>query len=95
MSWPARKPTPRRSYGFRRVTIFASLLSAILLLMTLGAVAWEAIGRLDAPLPVSGVTILMVAGIGVVINVWTAFLFLSGRKHDLNIRGGGAFAYGG
>ena len=83
----ARRPTPRRSYGFRRVTILASLLSAILLLMALGVIAWEAFGRLQAPLPVSGMTILIVAGIGVVINTATALLFLSGRKHDLNIRG--------
>ncbi len=82
-----RKPTPRRSYGFRRVTILASLLSGILLLMALGAIAWEAVGRLDAPRPVSGVTIIVVAGIGVIINAATALLFLSGRKHDLNIRG--------
>ncbi len=83
----ARKPTTRRSYGFRRVTILASLLSAVLLLMTLGVIAWEAIGRLEAPLPVNGVTILIVAGTGVVINVATALPFLSGRTHDLNIRG--------
>jgi cobalt-zinc-cadmium efflux system protein len=82
-----RKPTPRRSYGFRRATILASLLSGILLLMALGAIAWEAIGRLDAPRPVSGVTIIVVAGIGVLINAATALLFLSGRKRDLNIRG--------
>ena len=69
------------------MTILASLLSGILLLMALGAIAWEAIGRLDAPRPVSGVTIIVVAGIGVIINAATALLFLSGRKHDLNIRG--------
>lgn len=83
----ARKPTPRRSYGFRRVTILASLLSGILLLMALGAIAWEAIERLGVPRPVSGATIIVVAGIGVVINAATALLFLSGGKHDLNIRG--------
>ena len=83
----ARKPTPRRSYGFRRGTILASLLSAILLLMALGVIAWEALGRLHAPRPVSGGTIIVVAGVGVVINAATALLFLSGRKHDLNIRG--------
>lgn len=83
----ARRPTPRRSYGFRRVTILASLLSAILLLMALGIIAWEALGRLQDPLPVSGLTILVVAGIGVLINTATALLFLSGRKQDLNIRG--------
>ena len=82
-----RKPTPRRSYGFRRGTILASLLSAILLLMALGVIAWEAFGRLYAPRPVSGGTIIVVAGVGVLINGATALLFLSDRKRDLNIRG--------
>ena len=82
-----RKPTPRRSYGFRRATILASLLSAILLLLVLGGIAWEALGRLSTPRPVSGGTIIMVAGLGVVINTATALFFVSGRKHDLNIRG--------
>ena len=82
-----RKPTPRRSYGFRRATILASLLSAILLLLVLGGIAWEALGRLSTPRPVSGGTIIVVAGLGVVINTATALFFVSGRKRDLNIRG--------
>lgn len=81
------RPTPRRTYGFRRVTILASLLSALLLLVALGAIFWEAIGRLSAPRPVDSITIIVVAGIGVVINAATAMLFFSGQKHDLNIKG--------
>lgn len=82
-----RKPTPRRTYGFRRTTILASLLSAILLLVALGAIFWEAIGRLNAPREVNSVVIIVVAGIGVVINSVTAMLFYSGQKYDLNIKG--------
>ena len=82
-----RKPTPRRTYGFRRTTILASLLSAILLLVALGAIFWESIGRLNTPRPVNSITIIVVAGIGVVINTVTAMLFYSGQKHDLNIKG--------
>lgn len=79
--------TERRTYGFRKVTILASLASAVLLLVALGAIAWEAFGRFFDPKPVEGVTIIVVAAIGVVINTITALLFVKGQKHDLNIRG--------
>ncbi|MFC1848979.1 cation diffusion facilitator family transporter [candidate division CSSED10-310 bacterium] len=84
----ATKPaTEKRTYGFRKVTIMASLASAIVLLGALGGITWEAIGRFFDPKPVQGMTIIAVAAIGVVINTITALLFVSGRKHDLNIRG--------
>lgn len=83
----ARKlPTAKRTYGFRKVTIIASLVSAILLLVALGGIIWEAIGRFFSPRPVAGMTVIVVAGVGVVINGLTAALFASGRKSDLNIR---------
>ena len=82
----ARKPTPRYSYGYRRATILASLVSAVMLLIVLGLIAWEAAERFRSPLPVDGWTVVVVAGIGVVINTATALMFLSGRKDDLNIR---------
>ncbi len=82
----SRKPTPRRTYGFRRVTILASLISSTLLLMALGAIALEAIDRFRNPAEVDGPTVIVVAGIGVVINTATALLFFSGQKHDLNIK---------
>ncbi|MCP4119934.1 MAG: cation transporter [Desulfobacteraceae bacterium] len=86
--WLAQKPpTEKRTYGFRKVTIMASLSSAILLLVALGGITWEAIGRFLEPGPVEGMTVIIVAAIGVVINTVTALLFVSGRKHDLNIRG--------
>jgi cobalt-zinc-cadmium efflux system protein len=56
-------------------------------LVALGGIAWEAIRRLGAPVPVAGKTIIFVALVGVVINTATALLFLSGRKSDLNIKG--------
>ncbi len=84
----ATKPaTEKRTYGFRKVTIMASLASAILLLVALGGITWEAIGRFFDTKPVEGITVIVVAAIGVVINTVTALLFISGRKHDLNIRG--------
>ncbi len=65
----------------------ASLVGAILLLVALGGIAWEAIGRFFHPMPVEGMTVIVVAAIGVVINTLTALLFVKGQKHDLNIRG--------
>ena len=81
-----KHPTHKRTYGLRKVTIMASLLSAVLLLVALGGIAWESIERLSSPQPVDGVIIIVVAAIGVVINTVTALLFVKGQKHDLNIR---------
>ncbi len=83
----SKQPTQNRTFGFRRATILASLTSAILLLVALGGIVWETLGRLSNPQPVEGMTIIVVAGIGVIINTATALLFISGQKHDLNIRG--------
>ncbi len=86
--WLAGKaPSDKRTFGFRKATILASLGSALLLLVSLGAIAWEAIERFTNPQPVQGLTVMIVAGIGVVINTITALLFVSGQKEDLNIRG--------
>ena len=81
-----KHPTHKRTYGLRKVTIMASLLSAVLLLVAMGGIAWESVERLSSPEPVDGVIIIIVAAIGVVINTLTALLFVKGQKHDLNIR---------
>jgi len=83
----SKKPTKKRTYGFRKVTIIASLVSAILLLIALGGIAWEAIGTFRDPKAVNSTIVIIVAGIGVVINTATALLFISGQAHDLNIKG--------
>ena len=77
--------TERRTYGLRRTTIIASLLSSVLLFVALGAIAWEAVGRFFEPVTVSSSGVMLVAGIGVVINTLTALLFVRGRTRDLNI----------
>lgn len=79
--------TEKRTYGFRKATVMASLASAILLLVAFGGIAWEAVGRFFNQTPVEGRTVIVVAAIGVVINTLTALLFVKGQKHDLNIRG--------
>ncbi|MDG2220717.1 MAG: cation diffusion facilitator family transporter [Rubripirellula sp.] len=80
-------PSPSRTYGWRGSTILAALFNSLLLLVAVGAVAWEAIGRLNDPAPVEAPVVIVVALIGVVINTATALLFMRGRHADLNLRG--------
>lgn len=82
-----RPPTQRYTYGFRRSSILAALLNAIVLLLAMGGIAWEALRRFSAPESVAGGTVIGVAVVGIAINTITALLFMSGRKQDLNIRG--------
>lgn len=77
----------KRTYGFRKATILAALFNAILLMIAVGAISIEAIRKLILPEPVQGATMMVVAGIGVIINAVTAFLFMKGRNSDLNIKG--------
>jgi cobalt-zinc-cadmium efflux system protein len=82
-----KRPSARRTYGYSRATIIASLFSGLLLMGAVGAIGWEAVGRLMDPPQPAGSTIMMVAAVGVVINTATAMLFISGKNDDLNIRG--------
>lgn len=82
-----RKPSGRRTYGLRRTSILSALANAVLLYAAVGAIAWEALGRLWHPTPIATTTVIAVAAIGVVINSITALLFMSGQKRDLNVRG--------
>ena len=82
-----RRPTHRFTYGLRSSSILAALFNAVFLLVAVGAIAVEAVRRFNDPQPVAGTTVMVVAGIGIVINTVTALLFASGRKGDLNIRG--------
>lgn len=82
-----RAPSGRFTYGLRASTILAALANAVFLLVATGAIGWEAILRLRAPEPIAGVTVMAVAGIGILINGFTAMLFARGRKDDINIEG--------
>ncbi|MFZ4480318.1 MAG: cation diffusion facilitator family transporter [Rhodoferax sp.] len=83
------RPDARHTYGWKRATILAAFANALLLLVAIGALAWEAVGRLltpAAPPEAQGTTLMLVAGIGILINSATALLFMRGRASDLNIR---------
>ncbi|HEY9094106.1 MAG TPA: cation diffusion facilitator family transporter [Hydrogenophaga sp.] len=83
-------PDARHTYGWKRGTILAAFANALLLLMAMGALVWEAAQRLTSPVAEpseQGLTMMVVAGIGIVINTATALLFMRGGKGDLNIRG--------
>ena len=80
-------PTKHRTYGLRRSSILAALTNAIILLIVVGGITWEAIGRIFQPEVVAGGTVMWVAAVGVVINTISALLFMAGREHDLNIKG--------
>lgn len=81
------RPDARHTYGWKRAGILAAFINAVLLLVAMGSLAWEAVHRLQSPEPIQGVTIMVVAGIGIVVNTATALLFMRGRESDLNIRG--------
>ena len=82
-----RPPSQRFTFGLRRATIYAAFANAVLLLAACGAIFWEAVRRFNEPAPVMGLTMVVVAAIGVVINTATALLFMRGSQSDANIRG--------
>jgi cobalt-zinc-cadmium efflux system protein len=82
-----REPTGRYTYGLRSSSILAALFNGMLLMAATGAIAWGAVERLMAPTPVAGLTVSVVAGIGIAVNGISAWLFMKGSKDDLNIRG--------
>lgn len=82
-----RPPTERHTYGWRRATLLSPLANALMLVGLSGALAWEAVRRLSSPPEVPGMTIVVVAAIGIAVNLGAAWLVRDGHGHDLNRRG--------
>ena len=82
-----KAPSERYTYGLRSTSILAALANAMFLLVACGAIAWEAILRFSNPPVVAGLTVTIIAAIGILINGISAWLFVKGSKGDLNIRG--------
>ncbi|MDR3713006.1 MAG: cation diffusion facilitator family transporter [Puia sp.] len=80
------KPTEKYTYGYKKTTILVALFNAAILLLSLGAISYEAIHRLMDPQPLPGKTISIVAAVGILINALTALLFFRSKENDLNIR---------
>ncbi len=92
LAWAAsrlarQKPTSRFTYGLRSTSILAALFNAVILLIAVGGILWESVERLREPGAIDGRTVMWVAGVGIAINGFTAWMFASGREGDLNIRG--------
>ena len=92
LAWAAavvarRSPTRRHTYGWRRATLLSPLANALLLVGFSGALGWEAVRRVWAPPEVPGVPVMVVAAIGIAINLGTAWMVRDGHEHDLNRRG--------
>lgn len=79
--------TPRYTYGYKKSTVLISLLNSVILLIAVGVIVAESIGRMLHPEPVAGGAIAWTAGIGVAVNGFTAWLFLKDKERDLNVRG--------
>ena len=80
-------PNRRYTYGYRKSTILVSLANAIILLLAVGAIILESVRKLQAPEPVDGAAISWTAGAGIVVEGLTAWMLMSGRKDDLNMKG--------
>lgn len=79
--------TPRFTYGYRKSTVLASLTNGVLLMVTIGAIVWESLRRLNDPQPVAGEPVAWVAGLGIVVNASSALLFFRDKDHDINVKG--------
>ncbi|MEO5583115.1 MAG: cation diffusion facilitator family transporter [Saprospiraceae bacterium] len=80
------KSNARYTYGYRKTSILVALFNAMILLVSIGAIVYEAAHRILDPQPLPGKTIAIVAGIGIVINACTALLFMRDKDKDLNIK---------
>ena len=87
VSLARRGASARYTYGLKGSSILAALFNAVFLLVVLGGIAWEAIRRFSSPEAVDGATVMIIAGLGIAVNGFTAWLFARGRHGDINIRG--------
>lgn len=83
----AKRPSGKYTYGLRKTTIMASLVNGILIIGAAALIAWDAIQKFQDPVEIPGNVVMIVAGIGLIVNTGTAFLFYKDQKSDLNIRG--------
>jgi cobalt-zinc-cadmium efflux system protein len=83
----SRKASDLYSYGYRRTTILAAIINAVVLVLAAFYIAYESFNKFFNPTPIAEITMMIVAGIGIAVNAGCALLFLKGRKDDLNLQG--------
>jgi len=81
------KANDKFTYGYRKSTILVSLINSVVLFVAIGGIIWESISRLHNSVEIQGVSISIVAAIGIVINAVSAFLFFKEKDNDLNVKG--------
>ena len=92
LAWAAaalakRPTTTSHTYGWRRATLLSPLANSLRLMAFSGALAWEAVRRFSAPPQIPAMPVIVVAAIGIAINLGAAWLVRDGHVHDLNKRG--------
>jgi len=75
------------TYGYKKSTILVSLVNAVILLIAVGGIVVESINKIINPEPIEGFTVAIVAGVGVIVNGFTAYLFVGDKEKDLNVKG--------
>ncbi|GHT12167.1 cation efflux system protein [Bacteroidia bacterium] len=83
----AAKSNERYTYGYKKSTVLAAFINAVILLVAVGGIVYEALERILTPVPVEGGVVVAVAGVGIAINAITALLFFRDKDKDLNIKG--------
>jgi len=81
------KPTQKYTYGYKKATVLAAFANAIILIITIAVIVYEAVERISSPIEIDGKIVMITAGIGILINGFTAMLFFSNKEKDLNIKG--------
>jgi cobalt-zinc-cadmium efflux system protein len=86
-AWIARRPpSARHSYGLVRAEVVAALFNSLLMLAVVVSIVVEAIERLQTPRPVTGMAVMVIAALGLLVNLFVLAV-LSRGTHDLNTRG--------
>ena len=83
----AKRPSGKYTYGLRKSTVMASMINGVIIIAAAGLIAWDAVQKFQNPVDIPGNIVMIVAGIGLVVNTGTAFLFYKDQKSDLNIKG--------
>jgi len=81
------KANDKFTYGYRKSTILVSLINSVILFIAIGGILWESINRMHHTVSLQGSAISVIAGIGIVVNAVSAFMFFKDKDSDLNVKG--------